>query len=173
MEGTQPAWQRKMSTTRTGSRQRRPPAPQRAALQKSHCLPWIDMARRMPDCTASAPRRVITILFLLASASCSHHAAEQPTEEDLHAGDAALPSAVHHHHVFKCDDGSLLLVDFLHGGLTISVSLPGSASRLLLTAPSQGSAFVGTGTSATMEGRGLRIRQSKGASYACVRQSAG
>lgn len=94
-----------------------------------------------------------------------------PTEQELHADDRAAPGGVKGRHVFRCDDGGRLLVDYKDQGLTIEVRDDENAAPLALTAPAQGLQYQGeTGAATFLKGK-LYLRSSKGEERLCTRRT--
>ena len=108
----------------------------------------------------------------LALAACSPGKAPQPTEQNLHAEEVGQPGRVDHH-LFRCDHGRTLLVDFENEGLTLSIRDKPAAPPLRLTAPAQGELFVGKGGSAAMKDQALQLEMADGTRRTCVRANKG
>ena len=98
--------------------------------------------------------------------------APQPTEQNLHAEEVGQPGRVDHH-LFRCDHGRTLLVDFENEGLTLSIRDKPAAPPLRLTAPAQGELFVGKGGSAAMKDQALQLEMADGTRRTCVRANKG
>lgn len=94
-----------------------------------------------------------------------------PTEQELHADDRAAPGGVKGRHVFRCDDGGRLLVDFKDQGLTIEIRDDEGAPPLALTAPAQGLQYQGETGAATFVAGKLYLRSPKGEERSCERRT--
>lgn len=128
------------------------------------------------------PRRPArgTKLVLLASLSASLAGActEQPkhrapTEEQIHADAVSIRAHRVGMHRFKCEDGTLLLVDFRNDGMSLEIRYAPTLPPMVLTAPRQGAVYIGRGAKARMKERELELWQPDGSTRTCVRQSLG
>lgn len=114
---------------------------------------------------------VVGLVAVIASGCSSEPEPGAPTEQELHADERAAPGGVKGRHVFRCDDGERLLVDFKDDGLTIEVRDDESAPALALTAPAQGLQYQGdTGTATFVAGK-LHLRSFKGEERSCTRRT--
>ena len=90
--------------------------------------------------------------------SCSEQPQKRsPTEQEIHAGDSAVPSGKPGRHLYQCDDDRTLLVDFKDKGLTVELRRDAGASAIILTAPSQGLQYIGETMSAKFSGSQIEI----------------
>ncbi|NNM77703.1 hypothetical protein HJG53_12365 [Sphingomonas sp. ID1715] len=100
----------------------------------------------------------VATLLPIAAAACSASPKHQAkTEQELHAEELSAGGHDAATHEYRCRDGSVLFVDFGHEGLSIEIRTAPGSSPLVLTAPSQGTDFVGAGTRATMKERELLL----------------
>lgn len=120
---------------------------------------------------AHVARGMMAGAAMLPLAACSsEHKSPVPTEEELHSDDRAAPGGVKGRHVFRCDDGGRLLVDFKDQGLTIEVRDDESAPPLRLTAPAQGLQYQGATGAATFVAGKLYL-SSRGEERSCARRT--
>ncbi len=102
---------------------------------------------------------------------CSgEQAARVPTEQEIHADDRGT-GGVRGRHVFSCDDGSRLLVDYKEQGLTLEIRGAEAQEPLVLTAPAQGLQFQGDAGTVTIVTGGLRFQPIEGATRTCKRRT--
>lgn len=81
----------------------------------------------------------------------------------------AMPPAIVASHTYRCADGEVFYIDFMHDGTTINVRRWPSDPALRLTAPSQGLAYVGDGMNLTVSGKEVRVDEPKKTSRTCKR----
>lgn len=99
---------------------------------------------------------------MLMLPSCSEPPQKRsPTEQEIHAGDSAVPSGKPGRHLYQCDDDRTLLVDFEDKGLTVELRRDAGASATVLTAPSQGLQYVGDAISATFSGNEIKVEAAR------------
>ncbi len=119
-------------------------------------------------------RRVIASSIVGAALTLPGCSSEQPgrvpTEQEIHADDRGI-GGVSGRHVFNCDDGSRLLVDYKQEGLTLELRDTESQRPMVLTAPSQGLQFRGEAGTVTIVTGGLRFRSTEGLERTCKRQT--
>ena len=108
---------------------------------------------------------------LLVTACSAEKAPSPPTEQEIHALDRGAPGGVRGRHVFRCDDGKRLLVDFKDQGLTLEIREREADPPLVLTAPSQGLQYQGGADTATVVAGGLRIQPATGGERVCTRRT--
>ena len=113
-------------------------------------------------------------VLLVCVASCSSQDRNRaPTEEQIHAGDRSLNARHVGTHQFRCRDGGSLLVDFRNGGMSLEIRSAPASPPLVLTAPSQGAAYVGNDARAIMREQELDLLLSDGSRRLCQRRSLG
>lgn len=123
---------------------------------------------------AARLRLSIALLLSMSIGACSSkQPSHSPTEEQIHANDRSL--AAHHvgTHRFRCRDGTVLLVDFAKKGMSIEIRTAETSPPLVLTAPTQGAAYVGDHASATLEERELHLTEPDRSRRDCIRESLG
>lgn len=114
---------------------------------------------------------ISTFGAVLALPACSSEQPQRaPTEQEIHADDFGT-GGVRGRHVFVCDDGSRLLVDYKEQGLTLEIREPEGRRPLLLTAPAQGLQYQGDAGTVTIMTGGLRFEPIKGPARTCKRQT--
>lgn len=114
----------------------------------------------------TAAMSLIAATFVLA-ACAEERKPRAPTEEEIHSRDFETPSRVRGRHLYACDDGQPLFVDFKDQGLSIELRQREQEAPRVLSAPSQGLQYVGTYESATMTGNELRLVNSQGRTRVC------
>lgn len=96
--------------------------------------------------------------LVLALSACSEQPQKgPPTEQEIHAGDSGVSSVALGRHLYACDDGRALIVDFKDQGLTVEFRRDARAAPTVLTAPMQGLQYVGDAESATFAGNQIKI----------------
>jgi hypothetical protein len=98
---------------------------------------------------------MLPLIGLTACSASPKHQAK--TEQELHADELSSGGHDAATHEYRCRDGAILLVDFRHEGLSIEIRTAPSSPPLVLTAPSQGTDFVGSHMRATMKERELLL----------------
>lgn len=93
------------------------------------------------------------------------------TEEEIHSKDFETPSGVRGRHLYGCEDGQSLFVDFRNEGLSIELRREEKDEPRILSAPSQGLQYVGENEGATMTGNELRIVDAQGRTRVCRKQN--
>lgn len=121
-------------------------------------------------------RRIVTTMSLIAGtvvlAACAEERKPRaPTEEEIHSKDFETPSRVRGRHLYACDDGEPLFVDFKNQGLSIELRRREQEVPRVLSAPSQGLQYVGAEESAEMTGNELRLVNSQGRTRVCRKQN--
>ena len=97
-------------------------------------------------------------LAMLVAGCSGEKQSQQPTEQELHAADAALSGSVKGRHLVGCKDGGDLLVDFKDQGLALEIRENAADRPLVLTAPAQGLQYIGDTASATFKNGELRLQ---------------
>lgn len=116
--------------------------------------------------------RVLAGAMVLVLAACSdERKPSTPTEQELHAKDGFEGGGVRGRHLFACDDGKMIFVDFKDQGLTLEIRERDAGPPLVLTAPSQGLQFVGEGATVTITAGGLRLDPAEGRTRSCRRKT--
>lgn len=115
--------------------------------------------------------KIAPMLALLAIAGCSgNQSAPAPTEQELHSRDWAF-GGVKGRHLFRCNDGNNLIVDYKDQGLTLEIRRAESDQPLMLTAPSQGLQYQGEAGTASMVAEGIEFQPIEGAELLCKRRT--
>ena len=121
--------------------------------------------------TGVAAPRALPLATLLAVAvlvaGCAEEKPPAPTEQEIHARDFETASRVRGRHLYACDDGKPLFVDFKDEGLMLELRREERGAARVLTAPSQGLQYMGDGGSAVMKGNELRLEDAQGRVRLC------
>lgn len=113
---------------------------------------------------------IITFLGALLQVGCSQDPQRQtPTEQEIHAEDFGTTARVRGRHLYACDNGQRLFVDFKEAGLSLELRPQETSAPTILTAPSQGLQYIGDDATATMNGNKLRIVDGRGAVRVCTK----
>lgn len=106
-------------------------------------------------------------LIVLSATGCSSQApSSNPHDEDHFAG--TNPQIIGRH-VYACDDGVKITVDFLADGLTIEVRSSTGGKPARLSAPGQGLQYIGDRITADATGGQMTINRQGHAAQACRR----
>lgn len=121
-------------------------------------------------------KRIMATMSLIAGivvlAACAEERKPRaPTEEEIHSKDFETPSRVRGRHLYACDNGEPLYVDFKDQGLSIELRPREQDLPRILSAPSQGLQYVGVDESAVMTGNELRLVNSEGRTRVCRKQN--
>lgn len=115
--------------------------------------------------------RLPNFIGIIALIGCSDEAKQPPpapTEQEIHANDAAYDDGVAGRHLFACTDGRTLLVDFKEAGTRLFIRSKTDEQPLILAAPTPQLQYVSERASATMRGRELRIEHDDGTRQICL-----
>lgn len=117
------------------------------------------------------PRPFIGALLIVLGACSGEQKPSAPSEQELHAQDGSGRGGTRGRHLFSCDDGRIIFVDYKDQGLALEIREQESGAPLIFTAPSQGLQFVGDGATATIITGGLRLDPAKGKTRLCKRET--
>ncbi|GBH30811.1 hypothetical protein [Sphingobium xenophagum] len=103
----------------------------------------------------------------MSAAGCSSQApSSNPHDEDHFAG--TNPQIIGRH-VYECDDGAKITVDFLADGLTIEMRRTAGGKPARLSAPGQGLQYIGDRITADAIGGQMTINRQGHPAQACRR----
>lgn len=120
--------------------------------------------------SARAKAAMLTVAGTVVLAGCSEKKQRPPTEQEIHARDFDTVGGVRGRHLYNCDDGEPLFVDFKDEGLSIELRPQEQGPAETLSAPAQGLQFVGNNASVTMTGHELRYADAQGRTRVCRKQ---
>jgi hypothetical protein len=109
-----------------------------------------------------APTRAVILVSAGISvlAGCAEERkAHAPTEQEIHARDFETASGVRGRHLYACNDGEHLYIDFKDEGLSIELRRQEQESAQTLSAPAQGLQYVGDNASVTITGNEVKIME--------------
>lgn len=119
----------------------------------------------------SFPRKIALFSGLALLAGCTQEQKPRaPTEQEIHSRDFEAASGVRGRHLYACDKGDPLFVDFKDEGLSIELRREEGGTAQILTAPAQGLQYVGDSGSAVMAGNDLRLTDAGGGTRVCRKQ---
>ncbi|MBI0477092.1 hypothetical protein D9601_17225 [Sphingomonas sp. MA1305] len=109
-----------------------------------------------------------------ALSACSEKTpAPPPTDQEIHSADSGVPSGRLGRHVYRCDDGSTLLVDFADKGLQLDLRVGEGGRPKRFTAPLQGLQYVGDAGGVVLRGTQLETDGPELGKRICRRQGRG
>lgn len=125
-------------------------------------------ARRVPlRLRPSGVSLLAAALIVLSATGCSSQApSSNPHDKDHFAG--TNPQIIGRH-IYACDDGAKITVDFLADGLTIEMRSSTGGKPARLTAPGQGLRYIGDRITADATGGQMTINRQGYAAQACRR----
>ena len=104
-------------------------------------------------------------------AACSEQPKSRaPTEQEIHSLDSETKSRIRGRHLYACDDGKPMFVDFKDTGLQLELRQEEGGVPEILSAPSQGLQYEGKAQSATMTGSEIRLVDAEGRTRVCTKQ---
>ncbi|MCI1271488.1 MAG: hypothetical protein LKM31_00165 [Sphingobium sp.] len=116
---------------------------------------------------SSGASLAVAALIILSAAGCSSQApSSNPHDEDHFAG--TNPQIIGRH-IYGCDDGAQITVDFLADGLTIEVRSTAGGKPVRLSAPGQGLQYIGDRITADATGGQMTINRQGHPAQACRR----
>ncbi|KHA63836.1 hypothetical protein NI18_13320 [Sphingomonas sp. Ant20] len=114
---------------------------------------------------------VVIVLATVVAACAEERKPGATTEQEIHSRDSETPSGVRGRHLYACDDGEPLFVDFKDEGLSIELRRVERETPRVLSAPAQGLQYVGDSESAIMTGNELRLVDAQGLKRVCRKQN--
>jgi hypothetical protein len=119
----------------------------------------------------SLPRSIVLIFGVAFLTGCTEKQKPRaPTEQEIHSRDFETGSGVRGRHLYTCDKGGSLFVDFKDEGLSIELRREEGDIAEVLTAPAQGLQYIGDSGSAVMAGNELRLTDPRGGVRVCRKQ---
>ncbi len=120
-------------------------------------------------CTRRA-NLLVLCFALLALPACSNKGNESPTDKASGAGSRpSLPPSISASHTYRCNDNSLVFIDFMSDGTTLDLRESKAAAPARMTAPAPGQPFVGDEATATVNNKTVVLEQNKAPSRTCRR----
>lgn len=111
---------------------------------------------------------LLAVMAIGTQSGCSEQPKPSPpTEQEIHSLDSETKSQVKGRHLYTCDDGKPLFVDFRDTGLSLELRQREGGDPEILSAPSQGLQYEGERRSATMTGNEIRLVSAKGETRIC------
>ncbi len=113
---------------------------------------------------------LVLCLALLALPACSNKGNEIPTDKASGAGSTpSLPPSISASHTYRCNDNSLVFIDFMSDGTTLDLRGSKAAAPARMTAPAPGQPFIGDETTATVNDKTIVLQRYKGPTRKCRR----
>lgn len=120
-----------------------------------------------PRLRVSGASLLAVALMATSAAGCSSQApSSNPHDEDHFAG--TNPQIIGRH-IYGCDDGAQITVDFLADGLTIEMRSTAGGKPVRLSAPGQGLQYIGDRITADATGGQMTINRQGRPAQACRR----
>lgn len=110
---------------------------------------------------------MVAAFAVLSAAGCSSQAPSSNPQDEDHFADTN-PQIIGRH-VYECDDGAQITVDFLADGLTIEMRGTAGGRPARLSAPGQGLRYIGDRITADATGGQMTINRQGHAAQACRR----
>jgi hypothetical protein len=114
--------------------------------------------------------RLVLCIALLALPACSKKGNEIPPDKASGPGSTpSLPPSISASHTYRCNDNSLVFIDFMSDGMTLDLRGSKEALPNRMTAPAPGEPFIGDEATATVNNKTIVLQRYKAPSRTCRR----